>query len=71
VDLEAKCSTCSQETKTILNVLWECPATRDVWGVCDQKIQKMGAVVADFRELMEIFSEKCNNEELGLIATIS
>jgi hypothetical protein len=31
----------------------------------------MGAVVADFRELMEIFSKKSNTEELGLIATIS
>ena len=71
MDLEAKCFICSQETETILHMLWECPAARDVWGVCDWKIQKMGAVVADFKELMEILSEKCNTEELGLIATIS
>jgi hypothetical protein len=71
MDLEAKCFICSQETETILHVLWECPLVRDVWGVCDRKIQKMGAVVADFRELMEIFSKKSNTEELGLIATIS
>jgi hypothetical protein len=27
-----KCPCCEFEDETILHVLWECPATRDVWG---------------------------------------
>ncbi|XP_059436514.1 uncharacterized protein LOC132169501 [Corylus avellana] len=71
MDLEVGCFLCSQETETILHVLWECPAARDVWGVCDRKIQKMGSLGPDFREIMVKLSERCSSDEMGLIATIA
>jgi hypothetical protein len=41
---------CSKETETVGHILWECPSTSDVWGVCGRGVQKMHRGTASFRE---------------------
>jgi hypothetical protein len=45
---------CNGELESIIHALWTCPATQDVWGACDVRIQKCQTEGRDFQSVLQI-----------------
>jgi hypothetical protein len=65
-----KCPCCEFEDETILHVLWECPASRDVWGGQASCFHKCSCSVLDFKALFEYVMNRFTKEQLALMAVI-
>ena len=48
VSVEAHCEFCCQHPETATHMLWECPFTRNVQGLCKGRIQKCSNTASDF-----------------------
>ena len=42
------CLICHREEETVAHILWECPSSKDVWGVCRRSLQKCSVLGVDF-----------------------
>jgi hypothetical protein len=65
-----KCSCCEFEDETILHMLWECQATRDVWGGQASCFHECSCSTLDFKALSEYIMNRFTKEQLALIAVI-
>ena len=36
----SRCEICCQKSESVGHILWECPLARNVWAICQGKIQK-------------------------------
>lgn len=52
------CYVCLQDEKTVMHVLWQCPAVNNVWAVVVKPIQKWRIEEGEFLKLWEELSEK-------------
>lgn len=66
--LDDSCIFCNREKETALHILWECPPSMDVWGVCARSIQKCGCFHVSFLEVVDDIIPKCSKEELYFFA---
>jgi ribonuclease HI len=66
---EDLCLFCTRERETVLHTLWECPATKDVWGSSVSCIQKTSGKFFTFVEVVDAMVLKCSSEELSIFAS--
>ncbi|KAL0012077.1 hypothetical protein SO802_007185 [Lithocarpus litseifolius] len=69
VILEDKCSLCTGEPETTIHALWDCVVAQDVWAGSICKLQKYKYGQVDLVQLMEVFLERMNMEEIELFWT--
>jgi hypothetical protein len=53
------------------HVLWECPATIDVWGACGKGLQKRHERAGSFREIFQTLMERCTKDELAISVLVA
>ncbi|KAL0017510.1 hypothetical protein SO802_004579 [Lithocarpus litseifolius] len=56
---------------SINHLLWECPLARNVWALCQGKIQKCSNAEQDFFALFRMMANRLTKMELDRWATIS
>ncbi|XP_040997158.1 uncharacterized protein LOC121243156 [Juglans microcarpa x Juglans regia] len=61
---------CLKEEETVMHVLWQCPAARDVWAESHRATQKWGAMETNLLKLWEDLEGKLNKIELAEVAVI-
>ena len=64
---EDLCIFCSLEKETILHILWECPSSQDVWGVCEKNIQKSSLGFSSFMEVVNTMMVRCKKRIWGCL----
>lgn len=62
---------CGVEAKSICQILWCCPSSRDVWGECSRKIQKCSIGRDDFFRVASGLLEKLEHEKFEFLATLA
>ena len=62
---------CFREKETVSHALWTCPSARDVWSVCNLKIQKCPSFYDDFINIFEVLHERLQMDELQSVAIIA
>lgn len=65
------CPICDFMVETGFHILWQCPATLDVWGMGLVKFQKSFFVGPSFLEVVEGMFWKCTQEEMALFAGLA
>ena len=68
---EDQCIFCLKEKETVLLILWDCPSSQDVWGVCNKNLQKSSMVFSTFLEVVETMMARCNKEEMRMFAVVA
>lgn len=63
---DPSCPICGREKETVYHVLWECIATKDVWGASKIFFQKSCFSSHDFLQVAEHFFHKCDRETLQM-----
>ncbi|XP_042950559.1 uncharacterized protein LOC122282640 [Carya illinoinensis] len=66
----ATCPTCSRGEETVLHVLWDCPASIDVWGEDCSPVKKWRRNYADFRTLWSDFQSKLEEGKLHIVTEV-
>ena len=51
-----------KESESALHILWECPSTVDVWGICAISIQKATGAFSSFIEVVDAMINRCSRE---------
>ncbi|XP_042979916.1 uncharacterized protein LOC122310096 [Carya illinoinensis] len=64
------CPICNREEETALHVLWDCPASVDVWSEEFSPVKKWRRNYADFMSVWSDFHSKLEDEKLHIIATM-
>lgn len=54
---DSTCMLCEREVKTIIHVIWQCPAVQDVWGACHWNVQKSQSVGTTVMNLLEFLQQ--------------
>jgi hypothetical protein len=65
-----QCMLCGREPETVIHALWECPASQDVWGLCDIRTQKMSSTCRDVILLMERLVERCCSDGMEIYVVV-
>lgn len=68
---ESNCPICYGEPELVLHALWLCPSAQYVWGCDPVKLQKTSTIGTDFSAIWTVMQERCNEEEIALVATLS
>jgi hypothetical protein len=68
---DPKCPICSLEVETIYHTIWDCPASKDVWGASQRVFQKSSFIVPDFFHVAELLYVKCGEDDFRLFAEIA
>lgn len=55
----------------VKHILWDCPSSKDVWGVCNKSIQKAQCACSEFLEVVEVMSKRCSKEEMDLFVILA
>lgn len=71
VQVEPWCELCCQCRETVAHVLWECPLARNVWALCQGKVQKCPNTVQDFFSLFTMLVDRFSRQEIEQWATVS
>jgi len=54
IKVDPQCKVCCQKTESAGHLLWECPLARNVWALCQGKIQKCSNDAQDFFALFRM-----------------
>lgn len=65
------CLICLHHLETVINVLWECEAARDVWCQSNRSIQKRASSFSCFLDLRAFLAASLTQQDLNEIAHIS
>jgi hypothetical protein len=65
------CLICHTEEETVAHILWECPSSKDVWGVCRRSLQKCGVMGVDFFDVFETITLRCKREDALLFGVVA
>jgi hypothetical protein len=71
ISVDPLCPLCGLVTETSFHVLWDCSSVRDVWSMCERKIQKSHFAGPDFMEVVEGIFNKCEEEEINLFVGLA
>ncbi|XP_059446554.1 uncharacterized protein LOC132178115 [Corylus avellana] len=66
VTQDPSCPICGMEKELVYHVLWECIATKDVWGASAKFFQKSSFDAHDFLQVSEHFFQTCAGKDLQL-----
>jgi hypothetical protein len=66
-----KCPICGFMVETNFHILWQCPATSNVWSMGPVKFQKCSTAGSSFIEIAEKFFLTCSAKELGLFTRLA
>lgn len=65
------CLLCHREEETIAHILWECPSSMDVLGVCGRSLQKCNVVGLEFHDVLEGIMACCKSEDVLLFGVVA
>jgi ribonuclease HI len=71
ISVDPLCPLCGLVTETSFHVLWDCSSARDVWSMCERKIQKSHFDGPNFMEVVEGIFKKCEEEEINLFVGLA
>ncbi|XP_040988973.1 uncharacterized protein LOC121236596 [Juglans microcarpa x Juglans regia] len=70
ITIDKRCPICNVEEETLIHVLWECPATNDLWGNDASFVKKWTRSEVDFLKLWEQLRCKLNKNQLEEVAVM-
>jgi hypothetical protein len=65
------CLVCLSKEEMVVHACWDCPAAKDVWGVCNIKLQKSTTGGRDFMQVFKEVSSRCEKDEVELFAVVA
>jgi hypothetical protein len=65
------CQLCGQEAETSSHVIWQCPASTDVWAECNRRNQKTVIVDVSFLAIFEHLQSRLETEEMELVSLVA
>jgi hypothetical protein len=71
ISVDPLCPLCGLSTETSFHALWDCSSARDVWSMCERKIQKSHFAGLDFMEVVEGIFTKCEEEDINLFVGLA
>ena len=69
--VDPRCEICCKKPGSVGHRLWECPLARNVWAICQGKIQKCPNDAREFFALFWMLVDRLPEMELDRWATIS